>query len=104
MSLTRRRVRNETWVVGPCHGTRPRSSESCSATTTRSCARASRASSTAREGIEVVGTAADGAQAVAQAVELRPDVVLMDLAMPNVDGIAATRRIWPRRPRRASWC
>ncbi len=43
--------------------------------------------------IELVGTAADGAQAVHRCLELRPDVVLMDLVMPKVDGIEATRRI-----------
>jgi DNA-binding NarL/FixJ family response regulator len=45
------------------------------------------------DGIEVVGSAADGAQAVAMVLELRPDVVLMDLQMPGVDGVAATRQI-----------
>ncbi|BDZ54273.1 response regulator [Agromyces marinus] len=44
-------------------------------------------------GIEVVGEAVDGAQAVALATELRPDLVLMDLRMPVLDGAAATERI-----------
>jgi DNA-binding NarL/FixJ family response regulator len=43
--------------------------------------------------IEVVGEAADGRQAVAEAERLRPDVVLMDVRMPLLDGIEATRRI-----------
>lgn len=43
--------------------------------------------------IEVVGEAADGLQAVEQVRQLQPDVVLMDLVMPHLDGIAATRQI-----------
>src|SRR5207247_4379627 len=47
----------------------------------------------AEEDIEVAGEAADGADAVAQALRMRPDVVLMDVRMPQVDGIEATRRL-----------
>jgi DNA-binding NarL/FixJ family response regulator len=45
------------------------------------------------DGIEVVATAAEGREGVAATARMRPDVVLMDLAMPRIDAVAATRRI-----------
>lgn len=48
--------------------------------------------------LEVVGEAADGAEAARSAAELAPDVILMDLRMPGVDGITATRHVISARP------
>lgn len=49
-------------------------------------------------GVIVVGTAADGREAVARAVELRPDVVLMDVRMPGLDGVRAVAMLAERAP------
>jgi NarL family two-component system response regulator LiaR len=49
-------------------------------------------------GIEVVGEARDGVEAVTEALRLQPDVILMDLIMPQVDGITAIERILSRQP------
>jgi two-component system, NarL family, response regulator DegU len=45
------------------------------------------------EGYDIVGEACDGVEAVAMAAALQPDVVLMDVTMPNLDGVAATQKI-----------
>jgi NarL family two-component system response regulator LiaR len=51
-----------------------------------------------QDDIEVIGDACDGEEAVAAALDGRPDVVIMDLVMPGLDGIEATRRILRERP------
>jgi DNA-binding NarL/FixJ family response regulator len=50
------------------------------------------------DGIEVVGTAEDGEQAIREAVLHRPDVIVMDVAMPGTDGVTATRRVLAASP------
>ena len=50
------------------------------------------------EGFDVVGEASDGDEAVRLADTLRPDVILMDVTMPDVDGVEATRRIHQQHP------
>jgi NarL family two-component system response regulator LiaR len=52
-----------------------------------------------QDGIEVVGEAADGGEAIERTVALAPDVVLMDLVMPKVDGVQAMRALHQRAPR-----
>jgi NarL family two-component system response regulator LiaR len=52
-----------------------------------------------QDGIEVVGEASDGSEAIDRAVALAPDVVLMDLVMPKVDGVQAMRALHQRTPR-----
>ena len=56
------------------------------------------------DGFEVVGEAGDGQEAVLRVEESNPDVILMDLLMPVMDGIEATRQITATTQRRASLC
>jgi two-component system, NarL family, response regulator LiaR len=60
--------------------------------------RALRAVLALQPGIELIGEAADGEEALAEVERLRPDIVILDIRMPRVDGIAATRQIKTRWP------
>ena len=51
------------------------------------------------DGLRIVAEAADGREAIGKALELQPDVVLMDVRMPQIDGISATREIIRQSPR-----
>src|SRR5688500_1702782 len=51
-----------------------------------------------QEGIEIVGTAGNGQEAIEQAISLQPDVVLMDVRMPVMDGVAATAELHRQLP------
>src|SRR5690348_13637717 len=53
---------------------------------------------TIQDDIEVIGTASNGREAVEQAVRLRPDVILMDVRMPGMDGVAATKEVRQQLP------
>lgn len=51
-----------------------------------------------QDGIEVIGTASDGEEALEQALSLKPDVILMDVRMPVMDGVAATEQVRRQMP------
>ena len=52
----------------------------------------------ASEDAEIVGTASNGAEAIQKAIELKPDLVIMDIVMPEIDGFAALRMLQAKLP------
>ena len=80
------------------NGSTGRACGSCSSTTTTSSARACATCSRSSGGVQVLGEAADGAEAVRLVRELAPDVVVMDLNMPKMSGVEATRHITAQSP------
>jgi YesN/AraC family two-component response regulator len=52
----------------------------------------------ASEKAEIVGTASNGAEAIQKASELKPDLVIMDIVMPDIDGLAALRMLQAKQP------
>ena len=52
----------------------------------------------ASEEAEIVGTASNGAEAIQKASELKPDLVIMDIVMPDIDGLAALRMLQAKQP------
>ena len=52
----------------------------------------------ASEDVEAVGTASNGAEAIQKASELKPDLVIMDIVMPDIDGLAALRMLQAKQP------
>ena len=66
------------------------------------CVKESARSSREHHGLEVCGEAADGREAIAKARDLKPDIIVIDIAMPMLNGLAATKQITARVSRNQS--